>query len=175
MALAAAGHRPAFEALAGRHLPGLVSYCAKFLGDRFAGEEIAHDVLLDVWRQRARYEGRGRLRILLFMMARHRCRNRLRDDGRRRAWRLPPGGEPGGPAQPGEQLERLLEREREARMHEAVAALSSRLREAVLLRFDQGLSYAEIAAILGRREVTIRSRVFHALRRLRAGLGEERP
>ena len=176
MALAASEYRPAFEMLAGRYLHRLVSYCAKFLGDTSAGEEVAQDVLLEAWRQRARYEGRGRLRVLLFTIARHRCGNRARDDGRRRRLPCLDGGEPvvGNPDS-GEELDHLLESERRRRVREALTSLPVKLREAVLLRFDQGLRYAEIARIVHRPEVTVRSRVFNALRRLRGELGEDPP
>jgi RNA polymerase sigma-70 factor (ECF subfamily) len=49
------------------------------------------------------------------------------------------------------------------------------MREAVLLRFEQGLEYPEIARIVGRPESTVRSRVFLAMKTLRrdvAGEGE---
>jgi RNA polymerase sigma-70 factor (ECF subfamily) len=80
-----------------------------------------------------------------------------------------------GPPDSGEQLDRLIELERDRRVREAIFGLPVKLREAVLLRFDQGLGYAEIARILQRPEVTVRSRVFHALRRLRGVLGEDKP
>jgi DNA-directed RNA polymerase specialized sigma24 family protein len=43
----------------------------------------------------------------------------------------------------------------------------------VLLRYDQDLSYAEIAAVVGKGEGTVRARVFHGLRQLRELLGGE--
>lgn len=176
MTLAASGYREAFEVLATRYLRRLTSYCAKFLGDASAGEEVAQDVLLETWRRRARYRGRGRLEIFLFIVARNRCRNRARDEGRRRSWRWPDGGvTPAGLRDSGEQLDHLLELERQHRVWEALVGLPVKLREAVLLRFDQGLGYAEIARILGRPEATVRSRVFSALRRLRGEIGEGAP
>jgi RNA polymerase sigma-70 factor (ECF subfamily) len=45
--------------------------------------------------------------------------------------------------------------------------LSTKLREAVLLRFDQGLDYPDVARILGCSESTTRSRVRLAMERLR--------
>jgi RNA polymerase sigma-70 factor, ECF subfamily len=175
MLLAAGDHRSAFEALARRHLGPLTSYCAKFLGSPRAGEELAQEALLEAWARRRDYRP-GRFRVFLFTVARTRCLNRLRDD-RRRPAPLPaidPDGEPVDPADDRpDQLDALLERERRRRTREALLSLAPKLREVILLRFDQGLEYAEIARIVGRPEVTVRSRVFHALRRLRAALSEE--
>lgn len=172
MALAAGDGRRAFEVLAGRHLPRLTRFCAKFLGSPRAGEEVAQDVLLEAWTRRASYRAEGRFRVFLLTIARARCLNRLRDD-RRRLARTPalhdaPGAEE--PAGEAGQLEGLLERERERQLRAALLALPERLREAVLLRFDQGLDYAEIARAAGCRESTARSHVFHALKKLRAAL-----
>lgn len=176
MALAAADHRRAFELLAARHLGVLAGFCAKFLGSRRAGEEVAQDVLLEAWTGRRRYRPQGRLRVLLLTMARTRCLNRLRDDRRRlaRAPVLAEAPEDGGPAATrGGQLDDLLAQERGRQVRAALLDLPSKLREAVLLRFDHGLDYAEIARIVGRPEATVRSRVFHALKRLRGALAAE--
>ncbi len=178
MALAAAGHRRAFEVLAGRHLAALAGFCAKLLGSARAGDEVAQDVLVEAWGRREAYRPAGRLRVWLLAMARSRCLNRARDDRRREARTRPLDAAPAeaeAVAAAGGQLDDLLERERERRVRAALLLLPLELREALLLRYDEGLDYAEIARITGRPEGTVRSRVFHALRRLRGALasGEE--
>jgi RNA polymerase sigma-70 factor, ECF subfamily len=179
MSLAAGDHRPAFEVLASRYLGRLASYGAKFLGDPRAGEEVAQEVLLEVWVGRRRYRPQGRFAVFLFRLARSRCLNRMRDDGRRPLLHAAPAGDRPGGEREGEgderpgQLDVLLEQERARRVREALVHLTPKLREAVLLRFDQGLDYAEIAKVVRRSEVTTRSRVFHGLKKLRALLAEE--
>lgn len=177
MALAAADHRRAFEVLVARHLPALTRFCAKFLGSPRSGEEVAQDVLVEAWTWRGRYRPEGRFRVFLLAMARTRCLNRLRADRRRHLRAAPLDDAPGAgdAAGAGGALDALLERERERQVRAALQLLPSKLREAVLLRFDQGLDYADIARAVGRSEATIRSRVFHAVRRLRAAVGQEEP
>jgi RNA polymerase sigma-70 factor (ECF subfamily) len=176
MALAEAEHRRAFEVLVRRHLGPLTGYCAKFLGDGRAGEELAQEALVEAWTRRRQYRPEGRFRVFLLTLARSRCLNRLRDERRRQA-RLPALADAAGLGDaPGAgQLDALLEQERAHRVRLALLDLSPRLREAVLLRFDQGLDYPEIARLVGRPEVTVRSRVFHAIKRLRATVGSEEP
>lgn len=176
MALAAADHRGAFELLAARHLGLLAGYCAKFLGSRSAGEEVAQDVLVEAWTARRRYRAQGRLRVLLLTMARTRCLNHLRAEGRRQA-RAPALVEVPGTASveagPAGQLDGLLAQERGRQVRAALLTLPVQLREAVLLRYDRALDYAEIARVVGRPEATVRSRVFQALKRLRRALDVE--
>jgi RNA polymerase sigma-70 factor, ECF subfamily len=65
------------------------------------------------------------------------------------------------------QLEVLLERERQRQVQQALLGLSVKLREALLLRFEQGLDYPDVARILGCSESTTRSRVRLAMLALR--------
>lgn len=178
MALAAADHRRAFEIVAARHLGLLSGFCAKFLGSRSGGEEVAQDVLVEAWTGRRGYRPQGRLRVFLLTMARTRCLNRLRDDRRRHARgpslvEAPDEGPAAADASP---LDDLLAQERGRQVRAALLTLPPQLREAVLLRYDQALDYAEIGRVVGRPEATARSRVFHALKRLRRELAvEEEP
>jgi RNA polymerase sigma-70 factor (sigma-E family) len=59
------------------------------------------------------------------------------------------------------------------RIWSACSGLSREQRIAVVLRFYEGLSYAEIATVVGCAEATARSRVFRGLTLLRDLLGEE--
>ncbi len=168
MLLAAAGSRPAFEVLVGRNLPKLTKFCARFVGRLSIAEELAQEILLEVWLRRSRYRSQGKFAVFLFTMARHRCLNRLRDDQRRHArdQNAQPDAVSVG-ACPPDQLDVLLEQERQRRVQSALLALSPKLREAVLLRFNQGLDYPDVARILGCSESTTRSRVRLAMQRLR--------
>ncbi|WNG25179.1 RNA polymerase sigma factor [Cystobacter fuscus] len=172
MLLARAGRQEAFAVLVERYLPRLVSFCGKFISHARLGEELAQEVLLQTWAQRHHYQPQGHFIPFLFTLANNLCRNHVRDATRRRRRESDePAPELAAP-EPA-QLDVLLERERTRRVHEAIGALPENLREAVLLRFDQGLDYADISRTLGCREVTARSRVFHGIKRLRASLHAE--
>ena len=55
-------------------------------------------------------------------------------------------------------------------MRKAIAQLAPELRETLELRIEQELSYEEIAGVLEIPVGTVRSRLHHAVRRLRAAL-----
>lgn len=60
-----------------------------------------------------------------------------------------------------------------SRLDQALAALPERQRTALILFDVEGYAHAEIGALLGVPEGTVRSDVFHARRRLRAALADQ--
>ncbi len=170
MLLAGVSDSRAFEVLVRRHLPRLSRYCAKYVGQAAEGEELAQEVLVRLWDARHEYRPRAPFAVFLFTIARNLCRNRARDAGRRLRWESPesdmPESIPGGASH----VDVLLEREAQRHVRQAVLELPEKFREVLLLRFDQGLEYPEIARIVGRPEATVRSRVFHALKKVRGTL-----
>lgn len=164
MTLAAAGNKPAFAVLVTRYLPRVTQFCLRFVGEAPSAQELAQEIFLEVWLRRERYRSQGKFTVFLFVMARSRCLNRVRDEGRRdRREQATQDDVPGAPSQ----LDVLLEKERQRQVQQALLGLSVKLREAVLLRFEQGLDYPDVARILGCSESTTRSRVRLAMLALR--------
>ncbi len=171
MALTAGGEGRAFEALAQRHLHRVVSFCTRFVGNRVDGEELAQEIFLSLWSQRARYDSRQQFSAFLFTLAVNRCRNHqrwwrrwLRTDEQVRETPLS--------AEPASALDDLLDAERGRWLHDEVSKLSLLLREAVLLRFEQGLDYRAIGRVCGCSEGNARARVFRAVEQLRTAQRE---
>jgi RNA polymerase sigma-70 factor (ECF subfamily) len=176
------GDAAAFDALV-HSLRGRAFHVARSLvGSRDDALELSQEAFLKVFRARESFrEGEPFLpwfhRILrntCFSFLRHRQRLRVRsvsahasgadeDEG---DWDLVDDGPP-----PSERAERD---EAARAFWEAFRALNARDREIIALRHFQELSYREIAQALAIPEGTVMSRLFHARRRLRAGLKDER-
>jgi RNA polymerase sigma-70 factor (ECF subfamily) len=93
----------------------------------------------------------------------------------RREWRPRSVADPAIAADPGAgPLEVLVERERKDLLERAVASLSRRLREPLLLHFSEGLSYREIADVLGVGLGSVARRMSRAYEILASRLGEDR-
>jgi RNA polymerase sigma-70 factor (ECF subfamily) len=167
MELASASLKEAFAELVRRYGDRVRNYCNKW--DPQRGDDLAQEVFFQLWNARERYQPTGQFQVYLFTIVRNRCRNA------KRSWIRRPPLEPLPPSlvDPGrgDQLDAMLEWERNRRVQRSVTALPPKLKEAVLLRFGEGLSYAEMATILRAPEPTIRSRVFLGLRRLQQELG----
>jgi RNA polymerase sigma-70 factor (ECF subfamily) len=150
----------------------LFRYCRRMVED----EELAQDAhqmsFVQAYEALGGFSRRSSLRTWLFGIARHRCLDAVKIERRRRRrfGRLGEAGDrPAGGDGPEEGLtSRALERALAACLRE----LAPRVRAAVLLRFQQGLSYVQIAAITGERAPTLQARVARALPVLRRCLEE---
>ncbi len=69
----------------------------------------------------------------------------------------------------------VLERMRDRRLLEAVKQLKPEQQECIVLRFLQGMSLAETAAVLGRKENAVKQLQLRAVRALHRALDGERP
>ncbi len=172
MLLLCQGERLAFRALVERHGARLKSYCIKFVCDVRLGEEQAQETWCQVWIGRERYRPIGQFAVFLFTIARNRCRNVVRNRQREHRWLQPVEVLPELPVDATAD-ERLLRREERVRLYDAFADLSEPQREATVLRFEAGLDYDAIAAVLECIAATARSHVFRAVAKLRERMSQE--
>ncbi len=138
--------------------------------DDDAAGDLTQEVFLRVLTRIRQFEGRSAFRTWLFRIA----VNAARDQWRRARPALPLealAAAPRAPAVPADY--ELLERDRDARVRAALAALPQRLRLPLVLRYVAGFSYAEVGEVLGLRPGTVASRLSRGLARLGRALPEE--
>jgi RNA polymerase sigma-70 factor (ECF subfamily) len=174
MLAAAGGSRAAFAEVVRRHIAGLTSFCLKLTGDPESAQEVVQETLVQAWASSQSYVPQGKLRVFLLKVAHNRARNHRRESSRRERRHQASSPPTLVSVDDHQQLEALLRRERQRRVRAALERLPRKMREALVLRFDQEMDYADIAAVLGRPEATVRTRVFHGLRRLRALLEKDK-
>lgn len=161
-----AGEDEAFAALFRCHYPGLVVTAARLLAERALGEEVAQEVLLELWRRRERLLLTGTLAAYLHQATRNRALNLLRHD--RIARRGEPFVRPPSAAEDADAA--AVGAELAAAVREAIAQLSAPQREVFQLSRDRGLTYLEIAALLGLSVKSVEARMGRALKELRERL-----
>ena len=171
----AAKDRRAFEALYHAYYRRLFAYLFKTIRRPDLSEEVLDDVMLAVWTGAAGFDGRSRPSTWIFGIAYHKALKALaRQDRHRTEAEEPDVEEPMG----GEGPEGLLARREMADVLErALRSLPLEQRTVVELTYYQGFSYQEIAEIMGCPVNTVKTRMFHARRRLREllpGLGVTR-
>lgn len=166
MRLCQDGTREAFAALVERYKVRLVRTAARYLGD----EALAWDVVQQTYsivlvEKLHTYQFEDRFQAYLFSVLINQCYQALRRAKRARAFAA--RQEATAPvvsplATPPVEAELLVQ--------QATSCLTPKLREVVTLRYCAGLSFGEIAEVLGIRVSTARSRHCEAMKKMLAHL-----
>jgi RNA polymerase sigma-70 factor (ECF subfamily) len=168
-----AGDRAAIEVVYLTHHAAIRGFARRLVGDAASAEDIVHETFVALPRAIRRFRGDGSLRAFLIGVAANHSRRHVRSATRRRR-----------------ATERLAAREEvQPRVVDAAAALITRQMAHRLwaaldeLPIDQRLVFVlceaeqrtsvEVAAIVGAPEGTVRTRLFHAKRKLRQMLQPE--
>jgi RNA polymerase sigma-70 factor (ECF subfamily) len=154
-----AGDEAAFTELVGRYSPRLRYYLRKMLGPGGAVEDTLQEVWFDVFRAVPRLADAGAFPAWLYRLARDRAFRQLR---RRRP--------PHRPVLEGDlaaDQDDDFSAEDAARIHAALDELPHEHREVLVLRFLEGMSYDDVARVIGCPLGTVRSRLHYAKRALR--------
>ncbi len=156
MARVAEGDEAAFRALYDRFADRVYRYAYTLLRTKHLAEEVVQETMIAVWKGAAKYAGRSKPSTWIFGIARNQAYSLVRKESRRE--RVPDVSLVEPDPAPAVQ--------RQERVARALATLSDDHREVVFLTFYEGLSYPEIAAILDIPAGTVKSRMYHAKRRL---------
>jgi RNA polymerase sigma-70 factor (ECF subfamily) len=134
-------------------------------------DDLTAEVFLRAVRSAQRFDPeRGTARSWLFRIAQNVLRDYARRERRRRQVAISDYRDFESDAPSPE--ERLLRQEAVGHLLAALGELSEGDRRLVSLRYGSGLSSAEAADVLGIREAAVRTRLWRALARLRARLGQ---
>jgi RNA polymerase sigma-70 factor (ECF subfamily) len=164
-----------FTLIVDRYFPQVHSYIARRLGTDLA-DDLSSETFLIAFRERARFEPRsGVVRGWLYGIATNLIRRHRRDEVR--AWRatakLPP---PTTAAGPEDRIAARVTAEGVGRqLAAALAKVSAKDREVLMLVALGDLSYSEVAAALGIAYGTVCSRLSRARRAVGAGLDHTDP
>jgi RNA polymerase sigma-70 factor (ECF subfamily) len=166
----ARGDIPAFEALYRSYYPRLARFLEQMTRRPQLVDEILNDTMLIVWRKAATFNLRSKVSTWIIGIALRRGLKALAkvDD----AIDLDPD-DAAIPAECGPEGQ-LLRQELRKQLDRALMSLSAEQRAVVELSFYQGYTYREIAAIVDCPVDTVKTRMFHARRRLKALLTDRR-
>ena len=132
--------------------------------------DVTQDVFLRLWLQPERFDARrGSLRTYLLLLTRHRAVDALRAESALHARERSAEPAWSSTAAPDDSV---LRRDLAVRVGEGLERLPLKQRQAIVLAYYEGLSYHEVAAVLGEPEGTIKGRIRSGLRSLRTILAE---
>lgn len=158
------GSEDAYDAIFRAYYPRLVRFAEAMLGERAPAEELAQDVMLELWRRRQTITVDTSLQGYLFRAARNRTLNYIRHEKViQRGAAFAAHDMVSAPTGDRE----LVQDEIDAALAHALDTLPPRCREVFELSRVQGLKYAEIASTLGISIKTVEAQMGKALRILR--------
>src|SRR5262245_6502322 len=159
----AAGDRLAMEILYARHHVRVYRFVLRLVNEAATAEDVTSDVFLDVWKHAGRFEGRSQVSTWMLSIARHKAISALRrrvDEplDNEIAGEIPDSAD--GP-------EAILQKQNEsAVLRQGLMQLSPAHRETIDLVYYHEKSVAEVAEIIGAPQNTVKTRMFHARKRL---------
>ena len=138
--------------------------CRRITGCDTDAEDATQEVFLRVLSQAGKFDGRSQFSTWLFRLAVNHTINLSRKSRKRRGvdleqTELPPDEHPSP-------LESVIQREERQHLNQALQSLPADQRAIVVLREIEGMSYAEIAAVLDLAPGTVTSRLVRGRERL---------
>ncbi|VTR65092.1 RNA polymerase sigma-H factor [Desulfosarcina cetonica] len=167
------GDEWAFQLLVRRYRKKIYAIAFGITLDAEESRDILQEVLLQVYRSIHRFRGDASLSTWLHRITVNRCLNWKRRWARRFKWMHTPLGEDGEdigdvPASDLPSPEtRVADLQTRQQVDKAMRQLPEAARTVFVLREVEGLSYEEIANVTGIKLGTVRSRLFHARKRLK--------
>ena len=171
------GDKAAFTIIYERYSQSVLSYLYRMLGNLEDVESIGQEVFLRAFRFRLTYRYPQKFSTWLFTITRNLAINQSRRRKRspiRNITELNLDGIDisGDPYQVATRATDDLEKQEEiATVLKALDGLPTDQKEVIVLGVFQDLSYAEMEEITGTKAVTLRSRMFHGLKRLAKQIG----
>ena len=158
------GDRVAFDALVGRVGDRLFGLAHHVLRDAAAAEDASQQALVEIWRNLPRLGNADSFDAWSYRIV---IRAALAESERHRRWILRPAGTAVDPVTERDHANSVADRDQLARGFERI---SPEHRAVLALKYFADRSDDQIAEILGVPVGTVRSRLYHAIRRLRAEL-----
>ena len=164
------GNEDAAEELIKRYYASVLRYCRWHCSGFGEAEDLTQETFLKLFKGLPRYRGKGKFKTYLYTIANHLC---IDESRKVRLYSLEDETNlvqgdfaQGSLVQESDEIHRV---ENQDEIRYLLKTLSPEQREAVILRFSEQLSYAEIAKVMGCNIRTAQSRVMWALKNMRKG------
>lgn len=157
------GTEQAFEIIVQRYKNPLTNYVFRFLGDYEACSDVVQETMIKVYRYKDTYSSVAKFSTWIYTIAGNLARTEYRRKRRRKFFSISDYGEEHGQFELPDEVYRpdvmTDSGIKEEIIQNALVNVKDVYREAVILRDIEGMSYEEIAEILGLNEGTVKSRI----------------
>lgn len=162
----ARGDERALEVLYRKLSRRIYAFAVRRLSAVDAAEEVVVETMYEVWRHAGRYNGQARVTTWVLGIARHKLLDKLRQRGVQQMEEIEDHEDSMADTGPGP-YEQLAQKQRAEQVKRCMETLPDVQRECLHLVFTEELGLAEIALVQDCPENTIKTRLFHARRKMR--------
>ncbi|MEO1551168.1 MAG: sigma-70 family RNA polymerase sigma factor [Pseudomonadota bacterium] len=166
LARIATGDRAAFSALHARHATRVFRFLMGLTRAEPLAEDLTNETFIEVWRKAGSFQGRAKVGTWILTIARNKALSQFRKRAEE-PWDADAAAELADDGDTGEIA--LAKQDKADKMRACIAALPPAMREVVDLVYYQEKSVADCAEILGIPQNTVKTRMFHARKKLGDG------
>jgi RNA polymerase sigma-70 factor, ECF subfamily len=167
------GERAAFAVLVNAYAKPIFNLAFRMTGSRQDADDLAQETFLRAYRKLNRFDPEKKFFTWLYTIALNIIRNHLKSSPERTARKAKMDHPPANPVDTANPEGLFLAREKEQLLEICLQQLPSDLKEAIVLRFYQDLTFDEIAAITDTTVSAVKMRAYRGLERLRALVSEQ--
>jgi RNA polymerase sigma-70 factor, ECF subfamily len=160
------GSNEAFAKVYEQYAEGVYAYCAKILADRQRAKDVVQETFLKIRQSTGQIQQGESFKSWIFRIARNECLMEIRKHRRNGQLDVNSVWQEETPH------DRYVDLERAEIVDGLLESLKHEYREVLVLRAYEDLSYAEIAAVTGDTESSVKSRIFKARKAMSEKLKE---
>jgi RNA polymerase sigma-70 factor, ECF subfamily len=157
------GDGQALQALYARHNVKIYRFVLRLIRDEGAAEDVVSEVFIDLWRNPAAFEGRSEASTWLMAIARNKAWSLLR---KRKEAEIDEGSLEAIADESDDPEVEMQKKTKAELLRACLAKLSAEHREVIDLVYYHEKSIEDVAAIIGIPEGTVKTRMFHARKKL---------
>ena len=163
LASIAKGDKEAMRVLFARHHVRVFRFLLRIVNNEDTAQDLLNEVFIDVWRGAGKFEARSQVSTWILGIARFKALSALR----RRPFEALDDEAAEAIEEPGDNPETVMQKaDRSAVLQTCLQQLSSAHRQVIDLVYYHEQSIEEIARIIGVPQNTVKTRVFHARKRI---------
>jgi len=152
------GSEPAMSELYHAFEARVYKFAFARLNNTFEASEILNEVMMEVWKNAAKFQGKSKVSTWIFGITHHKTIDLMRKKYRHDFVEA----EPDFPDETPDIEQSILSAQIANKVQECIKQLKQPFRDIIHLTFFEELHYSDIAVIVDCPEGTVKSRVFHA-------------